>query len=346
MRETVSVVIPARDAASTLDVCLAALAAQTRAPDEVVVVDNESRDGTAALASAFGLRHPALRVRVVAASGRRGPGPVRNEGARAATGSVLAFTDADCVPPPSWLAELIAPLERGDDAVASAGTVAIEGAHGLVATLQDLLHPPHEKTGEFRVFSGWHDAVVTNSLAVRANAFALAGGFDERLRWLEDTAFPAALLGRAGGKIVRTPSASVAHHVPSTVGGCLGRAWKYGFAAATLFRILWERKLLVEVTRHVRLDTTAIPGRVWILATPDKVIAGCACAGFLWGPASLLALLPILYYALDLRRRATRRGRRLGLPETAALLALDVAYHVVLTAGRICGSPRGRSLCL
>lgn len=346
MRETVSVVIPARDAAATLARCLDALAAQTRAPDEIVVVDNDSRDATAEVATTFGSRHPSLRLRVVSTPGHRGPGPVRNAGARAATGGVLAFTDADCIPPPSWLAELVAPLERDADAVASAGTVAIENDRGLAATLQDLLHLPHDQAGEIRVFGGWTDAVVTNSLAVRANAFALAGGFDERLRWLEDTAFPAALLARAGGKIVRTPGASVAHHVPTTIGGCLGRAWKYGLAAASLFHVLWERKLLVEVTRRLRVETSALPGRIWILATPDKVVAGCASAGLLWAPAVLLALLPLGYYALDLRRRAVLRGRRLGVVETVALLVLDLAYHAVLTAGRICGSPRGRSACV
>lgn len=346
MRETVSVVIPARDAAATLERCLAALAAQTRPPNEIVVVDNDSRDRTAGVAITWGERNRAIPVRVIAAYGRRGPGPVRNVGARAAKGSVLAFTDADCVPRPDWLAALLAPLERDAGTVAAAGTVANEGGHGAMAVLQDLLHPPYEVGGEYRTFTRLSDAVVTGSLAVRASAFARAGGFDESLRWLEDIAFPATLLARTGGTIVRTPEAVVAHRAPESVRGALSRAWKYGLASATLFRALWKRKTLVEVTRHLRVDTSALPGRLWISASPDKVLLVFLAPGLLWPAAALLALVPLAYYAVDLRRRASRRGRALGLGETAGLLALDVVYHSVQTAGRVCGSPRGRSVCL
>ncbi len=95
----VSVVIAARDAEATLPATLDALARQDLPePFEVIVVDNGSRDATAAVASA----HPRVDQVMVRARGE-GPGAARNEGVAAARGEVIAFTDADCVPSTGWL---------------------------------------------------------------------------------------------------------------------------------------------------------------------------------------------------------------------------------------------------
>ena len=95
----ISVVIAARDAERTLPDTLDGLAAQDLGePFEVVVVDNGSRDATAAVAEA----HPVVD-RVVRRARGEGPGAARNEGAAAASGDVVAFTDADCIPAPGWL---------------------------------------------------------------------------------------------------------------------------------------------------------------------------------------------------------------------------------------------------
>ncbi len=102
-------VVPARDAAATLERAVACLAAQQLdVPYEVVVVDDGSLDATAAIASAFG-----PPVRVVEGAGR-GAAEARNRGVAAATGRVLAFTDADCFAPPGWLAAGLAGMERFD----------------------------------------------------------------------------------------------------------------------------------------------------------------------------------------------------------------------------------------
>src|SRR5204863_903204 len=103
----VSVIVPARDAAATLGRALAALGAQEGAPDfEVIVVDDGSRDGTAQLAERAG-------ARTVRAAGD-GPARARNAGAAAASGAVLAFTDADCYPTPGWLAAALRALDGAD----------------------------------------------------------------------------------------------------------------------------------------------------------------------------------------------------------------------------------------
>lgn len=93
----VSVVVPVLDDAARLAACLDALHRQVDAPElEVVVVDNGSTDTSVAVARA----HPLAPVVVV--EPRRGSYAARNAGLAVATGSLVAFTDADCVPAPDW----------------------------------------------------------------------------------------------------------------------------------------------------------------------------------------------------------------------------------------------------
>src|SRR5436190_10421104 len=109
----VSVVIPVRNAARLLADQLYALAAQDYDGHwEVVVADNGSSDGSAAVARRLARRLPSLRV--VDASGRRGVGPARNAGAAAAGGDLLAFCDADNVADRGWLGEIVRAATSAD----------------------------------------------------------------------------------------------------------------------------------------------------------------------------------------------------------------------------------------
>ena len=91
---TISVVVPVLNGARSLPALLDALTRQTLGRDrfELIVVDNGSRDRTAAIALAAGAR--------VIGEPRRGRARARNTGVAAATAPAIAFTDADCVPAP------------------------------------------------------------------------------------------------------------------------------------------------------------------------------------------------------------------------------------------------------
>lgn len=95
----ISVVIPVYNEASHLTACLQAIARQTVRPYEVIVVDNNSTDGTVSVAEAFDfvklLREP-----------RQGVIHARTRGFDAANGNIIARIDADTVLPPDWLANV------------------------------------------------------------------------------------------------------------------------------------------------------------------------------------------------------------------------------------------------
>ena len=101
----VSVIIPHYNDLDGLRLCHDRLIAQSwpRAGFEIVVADNNSRSGLAAVQEA------APTARVVSAP-IQGAGPARNVGVAASCGGILAFTDSDCVPEPDWLREGLAAL--------------------------------------------------------------------------------------------------------------------------------------------------------------------------------------------------------------------------------------------
>ncbi|MDX6215825.1 MAG: hypothetical protein QOG99_1409 [Frankiales bacterium] len=106
-RLDVTVVVPARDAMRMLPRLLDGLAAQLHPPSAVVVVDDASVDGTAEVARA----HP-LAPQVIQGTGA-GSYAARNLGLAAVSTPIVAFTDADCEPTPSWLSAGVTLVEQG-----------------------------------------------------------------------------------------------------------------------------------------------------------------------------------------------------------------------------------------
>lgn len=165
----VSVVVPVLDGGRGLADCLDALQHQRGAPEfEVVVVDNGSRDGSADLART----HPVSPV--VVDERRRGSYAARNAGIRVATGELLAFTDADCLPAADWVA-------RG---AAALGTSPVVG--GRVSPARSLAPSTWERY-DSAVYLRQADLVnlqgyaATANLWVRAQALERVGHFDPQL---------------------------------------------------------------------------------------------------------------------------------------------------------------------
>lgn len=128
----VSVVVPARNDAAHLERCLRLLAAQTRPPDEIVVVDNASSDRTAEVARAAGAR--------VVHEPVPGIPPAAAAGYDAARGDVVVRCDADSVPGPEWIAGLLTALASRPDVVAVTGPGRFHGLPPGIGRLLSVLY--------------------------------------------------------------------------------------------------------------------------------------------------------------------------------------------------------------
>jgi len=168
---SVSVIIPARGGAPGLETCLGALEGQTLPPHEVILVDNGLDGGSDRVRKAM----PSARI---VREERTGSYSARNTGVRAATGSVLAFTDADCLPEPDWLTESVRALAGGETAIV-AGSVEVTasslGDRSPAEVLELKFGFPQEAYVRKQGFG------VTANLVVPRNIMEVVGPFREDL---------------------------------------------------------------------------------------------------------------------------------------------------------------------
>lgn len=196
----VSVIIPVRDD-PRLARCLEALGRQTYPADrvEILVADNGSA------ASVEDLCAPWPEVRVVSQPSG-GSYAARNAAVFASRGTVLAFTDADCVPEPTWLQEVVAAIGTG------AGVVA--GLVAVYAKDDRRPHPveAHELVHAFpqAVYVDRGGACVTANMATTRAVFEATGPFRPELHSGADIEWSQ----RANARGARTVycEAAVVHH--------------------------------------------------------------------------------------------------------------------------------------
>jgi GT2 family glycosyltransferase len=213
----VAVVIVNFDGEALLPACLAALAAQTLAPDEIVVADNGSRDRSV---GSVRERHPA--VRVLELGHNHGFAGGANRGVRATSAPWVCVLNSDATPAPDWLEELTAAPR--DERTWSLGSVLVSARSGLIESAGDQYHrdgyaykllrerPLDElPAAPYRVFAAPGAAPV-----FRRDVFDALGGYEERFfLYYEDVdlAFRAIL---AGYHALLVPSARVVHQLGAT----------------------------------------------------------------------------------------------------------------------------------
>ena len=192
----VSIVIPAHNEAATLPYVLEALRTQTIPPYEVIVVDNDSTDGTAAVAEEFGAQ--------VVACKKPGPGAARNKGARHATGDIICFLDADCSPDPDHLERALRHFDAKKPADLVSGPADFGPAWAHVLSGQRMLYGTLSTFGSFLAIGAM---AVGANLFIRREAFEKSGGFREDVGkkcFLEDIALACAVR-KKGHRVIYDP---------------------------------------------------------------------------------------------------------------------------------------------
>ena len=165
----ISVIIPVYNGARTLGRCLEGLAASSRPPAEVLVVDDGSTDDSASLAALFGAKVIPLP------GGPHGPARARNHGAAAAAGEVLVFLDADAVVHPDTLARMERYLREYPETDAVFGSYDPEPpADGTVSRFKNLFHHFVHQHSQADASTFW-----AGCGAIRRSVFQTSGGFDE-----------------------------------------------------------------------------------------------------------------------------------------------------------------------
>jgi glycosyltransferase involved in cell wall biosynthesis len=224
----VSVVIPARDSAATINEQLDALSRQSyEGAWEVIVADNGSQDGTRDIVSDWIGRLPSLRL--IDASDARGANHARNAGSQASRGERLLFCDADDIADVNWVGTMSDALAHYDmvggcierkklnDEVALAARP-LKTVDGLLDSFGFLPYTPFANAGMHR------------------EVWQRMGGFDESYRYgSEDVEF--FWRGQlAGASMGYAPTAIMHYRLRSDLAGIAHQAYCYGRSHPKLFK--------------------------------------------------------------------------------------------------------------
>ncbi len=324
-----SVIVPVYNGASTLGACLRALAEQTipHASYQVIVVDDGSTDGSAAIAAEHGAH--------LVCQDHAGPAAARNRGALAARGEILVFTDADCEPQPDWIEAMLAPF-------ADPGVAGVKGAYRTRQRSVVARFAQAEYEEKYARLAGRPeiDFVDTYAAGYRRAVFLQAGGFD--------TGFPTATvedqelsyrLAAAGHKLVFAPRAIVYHRHAAT-------AWRYARRKLHLGR--WKVRVHTRhPARALRDSYTPWTQKAQLVLVPLAVVVAGAAAltrsrsrrRALWRLAAGLAGLA-LGSTLPLLAHARRQGWAVALAAPPLALLRAAALDAGLAWGLL--SRRGR----
>jgi glycosyltransferase involved in cell wall biosynthesis len=180
----VSVIATVLNEGAAIERLLESLATQSRPPDEVVIVDGGSTDGTMASLRAWS-EAGRLALRVLHKPGAN-ISAGRNAAIAAATGSVIASTDAGVKLEEGWLEALVAPFAGPPDGrfVAAVSGWFVAEAHNAFEAAMGATVLPHRREIKPATF-----LPSSRSVAFRKAAWEAAGGYPEWLDYCEDLIF-------------------------------------------------------------------------------------------------------------------------------------------------------------
>ena len=177
--DTVAVITTVLNERDSIESLLDAFLTQSRMPDEIVVVDGGSSDGTIALIERIAHAHPCVQLHVAPGVNiARG----RNIAIQRSRCTIMAVTDGGCRPESDWLARLVDPL------LADARFGAVTGERRIVSANRFEAFAGVLSTSENAAAEGERTFHGRNS-AFRKSLWQQVGGYPEWLYTAEDTLF-------------------------------------------------------------------------------------------------------------------------------------------------------------
>lgn len=295
----VSVVICAYNAASTIEDNLESLTRLNYPNYEVIVVNDGSKDATPEIAA----RYPFKLISVP----NGGLSAARNLGWRAATGEIVAYTDADTRVDPDWLSYLVGPFLT-TDAVGVGGPNVVPEDDGWVA--QCVARSPGGPTHIL-----FNDTVAEHipgcNMAFRRRALEEVGGFDPTYTKAGDDVDICWRLQERGWHLAFSPSALVWHHHRNSVGAYWRQQVGYGEGESFLEhrhqerfnergQTRWQGRIYSHLPAYRSLFKSVIYHGRWGAAAFPSVYQGgvdswaCLPQMLEWQTGTLLAFVSVI----------------------------------------------------
>jgi glycosyltransferase involved in cell wall biosynthesis len=237
----VSVIIPAFDAARTLEQAIASVRAQTYTDFEIVAVDDGSTDGSIEILGRYSGAVKILRQQ------NRGPSAARNLGIANSTAEFLGFLDADDWWKPGFLTTMVTALDREPQSVMAYCDLQLVDSLGRPFQTSLMAVREHRPpTVQDMLDTLW--PIMPTGALIRRGALAAVGGYPEALRAFEDVYLW--LLLREQGPFAYVPEDLAMWrfaHFPAPLKAPGGQE-----AAGRIFRQMVRARYGVDPIRHVR----------------------------------------------------------------------------------------------
>jgi len=303
----ISVVIPVRNEADTVRLLIERLLSQTRRPDEIVITDGGSTDGTAEIITEF--VNNGSPVRLIRA-GQALPGRGRNLAASAAINDWIAFIDAGIEPEKDWL-ELLALTVENDSTV--------DVVYGEVEPIIDSFFAECAAITYVQRADITRQGFIASSLMKRS-VWKSVGGFPENLRSAEDLLFMDRIES-AGFNYSHEPRAVVHWQLQPTFATTIKRFVVY--ARNNMRAGLWRRWQRPIFSRYLTLVALAA---VILVLSPKSM----------WLPFGLWLLMLLARAIVAIRRNGARYPTDAG--RNLKRLVIVIPLLAMLDAAAFIGS--------
>jgi len=313
----VSVIIPARNASRTIDLCLQSVRASTHRNLEVIVVDDGSEDDTSCKARRFGCR-------IISNPVRRGVGVARQQGIETAEGMYLFFTDSDvCIADTAIETGLECLLQHQDIAAVVGSYTDESGAQNFVSRYKQLLlHHMHQRAPRYCSILTGCCSMVRREPLEHVGGFATSGRFSQIL---EDAELGFRLCS-ANYHIMTLPNMQAVHYKHYSFWGLLRSVLRYRAIPWTVL-ILTYGKVHFGIFAQVKSILSVV---LLYLSVVGLVLVT------VWPPAICLVPLAGLQVMLDIPLYV-QCARKLGVLSLLPVLGLQWLFYFLSGIGLVLG---------
>jgi glycosyltransferase involved in cell wall biosynthesis len=272
MHPEISIVIPARNEARRIVLCLHSLLNQSVSPEryEIIVVDDGSDDDNADVAKCNGAK--------VICQSKKGTAAARNRGIEEARGDIVLLTDADCIADEHWVERLTLPFFQAD-IQGVVGRIITRQKHWLALLIQAELDERYSRMCQHQ-----HIDFINSGNCGFRRSLLNEYRYDESFLWIEDLEL-SFRLARSSRQMIFIPDAIVAHEHPQSLWAYLRRKFRYASYASLLYRrypdkILSDSRTPLYLRGQLMLVALAIILALLALTSNKFLLCSFACFGF------------------------------------------------------------------
>jgi len=214
----VSIIVPVYNGEQTVVQCAEALFAQNYPKDrlEIIFVDNKSKDRSFAKLQPYAEAGKILLLSETKALNAYG---ARNKGISVAMGEIIAFTDADCIPDPQWILELVNGFENP--------MVGCVSGDIITAPPKNVIDKYYKKD-IFVSHVAQTDYVLGGNCAFRREIFNLVGNYRADIPSGGDVELPVRMKNQTKFIVQKNHEAKVLHQHTGTLPGLIKQQMRYG----------------------------------------------------------------------------------------------------------------------